>query len=37
MFVNHPDRVSFEVATEAVTKVEFSVPGERLEFDCGSQ
>lgn len=25
IFVNHPDRVSFEVATEAVTKVEFSV------------
>lgn len=32
IFVNHPDRVSFEVATEAVTKVEFSVPGERLDY-----
>ncbi len=32
IFVNHPEKVSFEVATEAVTKVEFSVPGERLDY-----
>ena len=32
VFVNHPERVSFEVATEAVTKVEFSVPGESLDY-----
>ena len=32
VFVNHPEKVSFEVATEAVTKVEFSVPGERLDY-----
>lgn len=32
VFVNHPEKVSFEVATEMVTKVEFSVPGESLDF-----
>lgn len=32
VFVNHPDKVSFEVATEQVTKVEFSVPGESLDY-----
>lgn len=32
VFVNHPERVSFEVATEVVTKVEFSVPGESLDY-----
>lgn len=32
IFVNHPERVSFEVATEMVTKVEFSVPGESLDY-----
>lgn len=32
VFVNHPERVSFEVGTEMVTKVEFSVPGESLDF-----
>ncbi len=32
VFVNHSEKVSFEVATEAVTKVEFSVPGERLDY-----
>lgn len=32
VFVNHPERVSFEVATEMVTKVEFSVPGEELDY-----
>lgn len=32
VFVNHPEKVSFEVATEMVTKVGFSVPGETLDF-----
>lgn len=32
IYVNHPEKVSFEVATEAVTKVEFSVPGESLDY-----
>ena len=32
VFVNHPEKVSFEVATEMVTKVEFSVPGEHLDY-----
>lgn len=32
IFVNHSEKVSFEVATEAVTKVEFSVPGESLDY-----
>lgn len=32
VFVNHPEKVSFEVGTEMVTKVEFSVPGEQLDF-----
>jgi alpha-D-xyloside xylohydrolase len=32
VFVNHPERVSFEVASENVSKVQFSVPGERLEY-----
>ena len=32
VFVNHTDKVSFEVATEQVTKVEFSVPGESLDY-----
>ena len=32
VFVNHPEKVSFEVATEMVTKVEFSVPGESLDY-----
>ena len=32
VFVNHTEKVSFEVATEAVTKVEFSVPGESLDY-----
>lgn len=32
VFVNQPERVSFEVATEAVNKVEFSVPGESLDY-----
>ena len=32
IFVNHPEKVSFEIGTEAVTKAEFSVPGEVLDY-----
>ena len=32
VFVNHPERVSFETASEAVNKVEFSVPGESIDY-----
>jgi alpha-D-xyloside xylohydrolase len=32
VFVNHPERVSFEVASENVERVQFSVPGECLEY-----
>lgn len=32
VFVNHPERVSFEVASEKVTRVQFSVRGEYLEY-----
>lgn len=32
VFVNHPEKVSFEVGTEQVSKVEFSVPGESLDY-----
>ncbi len=32
VFVNHPEKVSFEIATEMVTKAEFSVPGESLDY-----
>jgi len=32
VLVNHPERVSFEVATERVEHVQFSVPGEYLEY-----
>ncbi|GAA0847368.1 alpha-xylosidase [Bifidobacterium pullorum subsp. gallinarum] len=32
VFVNQPDLVSFEVASEKVKKVQFSVPGESLEY-----
>lgn len=32
VFVNHPERVSFEVASEVVSKVGFSVPGEDLDY-----
>lgn len=32
VFVNHPEKVSFEVATEQVAKVEFSVEGESLDY-----
>ncbi|WP_283147593.1 alpha-xylosidase [Silvimonas soli] len=32
VFVNHPENVSFEVGSEKVTKVQFSVPGQGLEY-----
>ena len=32
VFVNHTGRVSFEVGSEAVERVQFSVPGEDLEY-----
>src|SRR5699024_3155245 len=32
VLVNHPEHVSFEVGSEAVERVQFSVPGEALEF-----
>ena len=32
VFVNHPELVSFEVGTERVSKVQFSVPGEYFVF-----
>src|SRR5659263_199762 len=32
VFVDSPDRVSFEVASEVVSRVQFSVPGEVLEY-----
>lgn len=32
VFVNHPEKVEFEIATEQVTKVGFSVEGERLDY-----
>lgn len=32
VFVNHPERVSFEIATESITKVEFSVEGGYLDY-----
>jgi alpha-D-xyloside xylohydrolase len=32
VLVNHPERVSFEVASEKVSRVQFSVPGEYLEY-----
>ncbi len=32
LFVNHPEKVNFEVASETVSKVAFSVRGERLEY-----
>ncbi len=32
VFVNHPERVEFEVATEQVSKVGFSVEGESLDY-----
>lgn len=32
VLVNHPEKVSLEVGSEKVTKVQFSVPGEQLEY-----
>ena len=32
VFVNHPGQVSFEVASEAVTRTQFSVAGQELEY-----
>ena len=32
VFVNHPEHVSFEMASEKVERVQFSVPGESLEY-----
>jgi alpha-D-xyloside xylohydrolase len=32
VFVDHPGRVEFEVASERSSKVQFSVPGERLDY-----
>ena len=32
VFVNHPENVSFEVASEKVSRVQFSVPGDSLEY-----
>ncbi len=32
VFVNHPGRVSFEIASERASRVQFSVPGESLEY-----
>ena len=32
VFVNHPEKVSFEVASEKVERVQFSVPGEALDY-----
>lgn len=32
VFINHPEQVSFEVASEKVSRVQFSVPGECLEY-----
>jgi len=32
VFVNHPEKVSFEVGSENVSKTQFSVPGEYLEY-----
>ena len=32
VFVNHPGRVSFEVASEAVSRVQFSVEGQSMQY-----
>ncbi|WP_438446095.1 alpha-xylosidase [Gorillibacterium sp. sgz5001074] len=32
VFVNQPERVSYEIASEKVKKVQFSIPGESLEY-----
>ena len=32
VFVNHPEKVSYEIASENVQTVQFSVPGEKMDF-----
>jgi alpha-D-xyloside xylohydrolase len=32
VFINHPERVSLEIASEKVERVQFSVPGEDLDY-----
>ena len=32
VFVNHPEKVSFEIASEKVSRIQFSVPGEYLDY-----
>jgi alpha-D-xyloside xylohydrolase len=32
VFVNHPEKVAFEIASEKVERVQFSVPGESLDY-----
>lgn len=32
VFVNHPERVSYEIASEKVNRVQFSVEGEQIEY-----
>jgi alpha-D-xyloside xylohydrolase len=32
IFVNHPEKVSFEIGSELVSKMQFSVPGEALDY-----
>ena len=32
IFVNHPEQVSFEIGSEAVSRTQFSVPGQSLEY-----
>ncbi|MGI5959697.1 MAG: alpha-xylosidase [Massiliimalia sp.] len=32
IFVNHSERVSYEIASEKVNRVQFSVPGEKMEY-----
>lgn len=32
VFVNHPEKVSFEIGSELVKKVQFSIPGESLDY-----
>ncbi|MCA9958167.1 MAG: alpha-xylosidase, partial [Anaerolineales bacterium] len=32
VFINHPERVSLEIASEKVERVQFSVPGENLDY-----
>lgn len=32
VFVNHPEKVSFELGSESVTKAQFSIPGSTLDY-----